>query len=117
MRISELLTATVIDETGQSGGQVHGVRITRRPAVTGPDAPAGEFRIAGLVLGGGRLVHAWGFAEGRATGPWLFRILTARAVHRVRYLPAEQVTSWGPDLIRMRGRLHDLPRLTDELRR
>lgn len=116
MRISELLTATVVDETGRSVGRVRDVRITRQPTPAGEGEPP-PFRIAGLVLGGGRLAHAWGFAEGRASGPWLFRVLTARAARKARFLPAEQVETWDPQGVTMRGRLEDLPLLADELRR
>jgi hypothetical protein len=114
MRISELLSSEVVDETGRSGGWVHDVRISGEP---GPGEEAAPFRVVGLVIGGGRLPHAWGFAEGRATGPWLLRVLTARGARQARFVPAARVESWEAGTIRIRGRLGDLPRLIDELHR
>lgn len=88
---------------------MHDLRISR-DASAGADVTGPPIRVVGLAVGGGRLVHTWGFAEGRATGPWLLRVITARGVHRARFLPAEQVVDWGPGQVRFRGRYQDLPR-------
>lgn len=69
--------------------------------------------MVGVVFGDGRLVHAWGFAEGRASGPWLLRLLSARGAQRALFLPADWVLEWGPRQVVFRGRLEDLPRLRD----
>ena len=105
MRASDLLSSTVIDESGHPVGRVHDIRI-ERPA-------PGRFRVAGLAVGGGHLAHAWGFAEQRATGPWLLRALTARASRTTRFVPAERVVDWGPGLVRIHGHRDTLPRLRD----
>lgn len=108
MLVTELLASTVVDETGAQVGHVHDIRVTRRDASADG---GGRFRIAGLAVGGGRLAHVWGFAEKRATGPWLLRVITARGSRTARFVPAERVTEWGPQLVRIRGRGDDLPYL------
>ncbi len=110
MRATDLLSSTVVDETGHALGRVHDIRISRQQ-----DGPRGGFRVAGLAIGGGRLAHAWGFAEHRATGPWLLRILTARRADTSRFVPAERVTDWGPGVVRIHGHGHTLPYLHDVL--
>ncbi|HEY6746731.1 MAG TPA: hypothetical protein VI357_13555 [Mycobacteriales bacterium] len=60
--------------------------------------------------------HAWGFAEARATGPWLLRAATARSARRARFIPAEHVRDWGPGSITLTVRGGDLPRLEDVVR-
>lgn len=118
MRVTDLLSSTVVDESGHSLGRVHDVRVVRD--VPGRslamDTPGG-FHIAGLVVGGGRLVHAWGFSEGRATGPWLLRKFTARAAGRARFVPAERVNDWGPGVVRIHGPGRALPPLLELLQR
>ena len=107
MRASELLNVPVIDEAGTTVGRVRDLRVTRR---------AGDFRIAGLAVGGGRLAHSWGYADDRATGPWLLRALNARGARSARFVPAGRVLQWGPGVVRIRGRGADLPALLDEVR-
>lgn len=104
MRATDLMSCTVLDETGSPVGRVHDIRILRH-------GNAGRFRIAGLAVGGGRLAHLWGFAEKRAKGPWLLRAITARGSRTARFVPAERVTDWGPGTVRIRGRGDDLPYL------
>jgi hypothetical protein len=67
---------------------------------TDPPGPArkDDLRVVGLVVGDGFLADAavaWGFAEGRARGPWPLRKLTARAVRRITFVPFERVARWG----------------------
>jgi len=108
MRATELLASTVVDENGRSLGRVHDIRISRDQSEA-----HGRFQVAGLAIGGGHLAHVWGFAEHRATGPWLLRTLTARAVRRARFVPADRVTDWGPGLVRIQGDGDTLPYLRD----
>jgi len=105
MRASELIDAVVVDEAGEVVGRVHDLRVIRRE---------GTFRITGLAVAGARLAHAWGFAEGRATGPWLLRVLTARSARAARFVSADQVLDWGPDTVRIRGRRSRLPALAEQ---
>lgn len=63
--------------------------------------------MTGIVIGEGRfaaLAHSWGYAEGRAEGPWLFRRLTRDAVRRAEFVSADRIVDWGPGTIRIRGR-------------
>lgn len=115
MRVSELLGSTVTDEAGRQCGRVRDLRIRREP-MRGAGG-SGEFHIVGLVVGGGRLAHAWGFAEGRATGPWLLRVATASAARRARFVPVDRVRAWGPGGVTIQGDGEDLPPLADELGR
>lgn len=90
MRASELLGAPVVDADGVELGPVRDVRVTES---------GGALTVAGLVVGGGplaHLAHAWGFAEGRAQGPWLFRVLTGPASRDARFVSAARVAEWEP---------------------
>ncbi|GAA3343038.1 hypothetical protein GCM10020358_40230 [Amorphoplanes nipponensis] len=113
MRATELLSRPVVDEHGRPLGRVHDLRIARRPEQHGP---ARGWAVAGLAVGGGRLVHAWGFAERRAAGPWLLRKITARAGRVARYVPAERVLAWGPEVVRVRTGGAELPPLLEVVR-
>ena len=107
MRASELLGAPVIDADGRSLGPVRDLRVT----------PNG-LEVVGLVVGNGRLAglaHAWGYAEGRARGPWLLRALMASAARSTRFIAASQVADWGPGPVRITASAHQLPHLTDAL--
>lgn len=108
MRASELIGSMVLEESGAPVGRIHDLRITDR---------GGILRIAGLAVGGGRLAHAWGFTENRATGPWLLRSLTARSARAARFVPADRVTDWGPGTVRISGAATSLPTLSDEVQR
>ena len=95
MRLSELLASRVVDEQGRDLGPVRDVRVSPR-----------AYRVTGIVIGHGRfagLAHAWGYAEGRAQGPWLFRVLTRDAARRATFVPADRIVDWGPGTIRIRG--------------
>jgi sporulation protein YlmC with PRC-barrel domain len=88
MRASELLASQVRDEAGTRLGPVRDVRVSRR-----------DLRVVGIVVGDGPfagMAHGWGFAEGRAQGPWVLRALTRRATARARFIPADAVVDWGP---------------------
>jgi sporulation protein YlmC with PRC-barrel domain len=107
MRASELLNVPVIDETGATVGRVRDLRVARRGLT---------LRIAGLAVGGGRLANAWGYADERATGPWLLRALNVRGARATRFVPAGRILQWGPGVVRIRGRGDNLPPLLDEVR-
>jgi hypothetical protein len=108
MRATDLLSCTVVDETGTAVGRVHDIRILRHGA---SDDAADAFLVVGLAVGGGLLAHVWGFAEKRAVGPWLLRAITARGSRTARFVPAQRVTDWGPGCVRIRGRGDELPYL------
>jgi hypothetical protein len=100
MRASELIDSPVYGEGGRFAGIVRDLRLDAEPA------DDGSFAILGLVVGdpGARDVaaHAWGFAEGRAEGPWLLRRLVGKGGSR--FVPADRVVDWGPERLRIRER-------------
>ncbi|MDP9401641.1 MAG: hypothetical protein M3P39_12015 [Actinomycetota bacterium] len=109
MRASELLASQVVDASGHSLGPVRDLRVTH---------DGDRIHVAGIVVCDAplaRAAHAWGFAEGRARGPWLLRALTARATARARFVPAHRVVDWGPGLVRIAGDANDLSPLTEDL--
>jgi len=91
---------------GRHCGRVRDLRI-QRDRTPGADGSE-EFHVVGIVVGGGRLVHAWGLAEGRATGPWLLRVATAAAC-QAGFVPVDQVRARGPGGVSIRGNGDDLP--------
>ncbi len=103
MRASELLGGRVVDAAGADLGPVRDVRVTR--------GEGGEYRIAGIVVGGGRLAafaHAVGLAEGRVQGPWLLRAICADAIRCTRVVNARDVVDWGPSTVRLAVRADEL---------
>lgn len=109
MLATELLQASVVDASGTVLGPVRDARIRREAD--------GSLTLVGLVVGDGPFAgaaHAWGFAEGRATGPWLFRALTARAVRAARYVPSERVSAWGPGTLTLSCAAAELEHLHPE---
>ena len=97
----------MVDASGRDLGPVRDLRVT-----------SAGFEVVGLVVGGGRfarIAHAWGFAEGRATGPWILRRLVAPAVAAARFVPAERVRSWGPDRVALDCAEDRLRPLRDEV--
>ncbi len=108
MRATELLASEVYDSAGVHVGRVRDVRIRRERD--------GAFRVVGLVVGGGLLAqpaHAWGFAEGRASGPWLLRRLLAPASRQARFVDAGDVARWGPGRVDITTTVAQLARLEE----
>lgn len=107
MRATEILGSAVVDTDGVAVSRVRDVRLVERD---------GRFHVVGLVVGDGFLAeaaHRTGYVAGRASGPWLFRLLARSATRRARFVPAESVVSWGRDSIAIDLRSGDLPRLVD----
>ena len=108
MRATELLSSEVYERGGGRVGDVRDVRIAREGD--------GTFRVVGLVVGEGPLAevaHAWGFAEGRASGPWVLRKLLEPASRQARFVPADEVTEWGPGRIEIARMLDELPHVRE----
>lgn len=99
MRASELIGSPAFDEGGRFAGVVRDLRLDA------DRAGDGSFPVLGVVLGdpGARsaAAHAWGFAEGRARGPWLPRRLVGDG--DARFVPAGRVLDWGPERLRIGG--------------
>jgi hypothetical protein len=111
MRASELLRAEVVDGEGRSLGRVRDVRIEPADGAT----TRGGFGVVGVVVSGGRWSHACGFADGRAQGPWLLRVLLGRSAARARFVPARHVSDWGPGQVRLSVAAAQLRPLREEL--
>ncbi len=115
MRISELLAARVVDERGRDVGWVHDVRVAR---VRRGSSEALE--VTGLVVGPrgmlARAAHSWGFAEGRAEGPVLLKVLTRSSVRASGFVPAERVLDWSPPELRIEGSSDRFEALTERVR-
>ncbi len=96
MRASELIGSPV-HEGGRFAGVVRDLRVDADRAADG------SFPVLGIVLGdaGARdaAAHAWGFAEGRARGPWLLRRIVGNGDSR--FVPADRVIDWGPERLRI----------------
>lgn len=104
----------VVSPSGARLGRIHDVRLRHESS-----GNRSTFQITKLVVSDdsllSRAAHAWGFAQGRARGPWLVpRALTARAVHRATVIPAELVTEWGPGQVMIRAELAELPSLVSD---
>jgi hypothetical protein len=99
MRASELIGSPAYDESGRFAGVVRDLRLDADRAADG------SFPILGIVLGdpGPRaaVAHAWGFAEGRARGPWLLRRLVGDGDSC--FVHVDRVLDWGPERLRVRG--------------
>ena len=118
MRVTDLLGREVLDADGMSLGPVRDIRMRWDEQAVPPPGVSSRFDIAGLVVGDGRFAgaaHAWGFAEGRADGPALLRVLFSQAVQAARFVPVAYVSSWGPDRIQLCCREAQLKSLAEEL--
>lgn len=108
MRASELLGSTVVDRSGGDVGVVRDVLVRRHGR--------GSFLVVGLAVASGRLAavaHAWGFASGRASGPWLLRKLLEPASRRVRFVAVPDVADWGPHTVTLARDRDGLPHLRE----
>ncbi len=89
MRASELLGREVVDEGGRHVGIVHDVRVRI--------GDGGAVTLTGIVVAPGtvrsRLAHAWGYAQGRAHGPFLMRALVGTGMSDEE-IPTARVRSW-----------------------
>lgn len=108
MRISELLRSTVASESGVRLGRVHDLWLQWDSSASGS-----AFEITDLVVSDDSLLskvaHGWGFSQRRTDGPWLLKVLTARAILRARVVPVDLVAHWGPDEIVIRVKPNELP--------
>ena len=107
MRASDLLASEVVTTAGRRVGPVRDIRVSRE-----------GFRLIGLVVGGGRfarLAHSWGYAEGRAQGPWLLQAITRGATRQARFVPLGRIVEWRRGEVVISGDGSDLPALTEEL--
>ncbi|MCU1393163.1 MAG: hypothetical protein JWM34_1591 [Ilumatobacteraceae bacterium] len=103
MRLSDLLTYTVVDRDGSELGMVSDVRILQDgPLVRGVQA---AFRVDALVVGRGGLAERLGYIRTRVEGPWLLRSIFARLERSVKIVPVSAIDRWDDDakVVHVRG--------------
>jgi sporulation protein YlmC with PRC-barrel domain len=98
MRLSDLLTAEVVDEHGKRVGHVRDVAFVRDgPSIEG-FGPA--YRLESLIIGRGSLGARLGLDREDIRSPWLLRLIFGR--HRPRTIPWEDVAAVEDQRIRVR---------------
>jgi hypothetical protein len=107
MRLSELLSAEVVDERGRSAGRVHDVRLIQ----DGP--PIGGFgaslRLEGLIVGRRAFAARFGYERPAMRAPLLVRLVFGWLGHDGRWVDWSRVTAVEPGRIRISGSADDLP--------
>ncbi|HLZ37975.1 MAG TPA: hypothetical protein VKP64_09510 [Mycobacteriales bacterium] len=98
MRMSDLVGALVVDESGRPLGHVHDLRLVA-DGVTFPATGNRAYRVHGLVVGAGAVGMRLGYARGHVQGPWLLRVLLRRLRRRRREIPWEAVREVTPGRI------------------
>jgi hypothetical protein len=114
MRASEVLGCTVVDAAGVRLGIVGDLRVRVEKG-----SKSRGFPITGLVVSRGGLRAAaairWGFAEGRAQAPLIFKRLLTPAIRELIFVPIECIEVWSPGEIRLGGSGGDLPSVKEAL--
>jgi uncharacterized protein YrrD len=107
MRLSDLLGAEVVDESGRSAGHVHDVRLVQDAPLVG--AFGAGLRVDGLLLGGRAIGVRLGYGRRKMHGPLLLKLVTGRLLHDGRYVHWDRVRSVAEDRILISGSADDLP--------
>ena len=97
MRLSDLLGAEIVDDSGCALGKVHDVRVVQDGPVLGPFGAS--LRIEGLVVGRGSLGERMGFHRSTVKGPWMLKALFEWRHRDARFVPWEAVTAVTADRI------------------
>jgi hypothetical protein len=107
MRLSELLGAEVVDQTGQSAGRVHDVRLVQDgPLVGGFGA---SLLLDGLIVGRRAVGARLGYERRDMRGPLPVKLLAGWVHHDGRYVDWHRITRIEPDRIVISGSVADLP--------
>jgi hypothetical protein len=106
MRLSDLLSAEVVDEGGQRLGSVHDVRLVQDGPLIGSFGAA--LRLAGLVVGRRGLGTTLGYARAGAKGPLLLKLLFTRLHSGDRFVPWDRVATVEPGRVTITGVAADL---------
>jgi hypothetical protein len=107
MRLSELLGAEVVDQTGRLAGRVHDVRLVQDgPLVGGFGA---GLRVDGLLVGGRALGARLGYERRKMQGPWPVKLLFGWLYHDGRYASWDRVVGIENERIVISGSARDLP--------
>lgn len=111
MRMSELLGSVVEDASGAEVGRVTDVRLVQDGPLLGR---AAAFRVSGLVVSPRHTGSFLGYDRGTVRGPWLVERIVTRLHRHARFVPWEDVTSYGDRRVvvgRPRAELPDVPPL------
>jgi hypothetical protein len=107
MRLSELLSAEVVDADGRAAGRVHDVRLVQDgPSVGGPDA---SFRLEGLIVGRRAFGARFGYERSAMKAPLLVKLVVGWLGHDGRWVDWSRVTALEPGRITISGSAADLP--------
>ena len=85
MKLSELLTADVVDADGRRVGPVRSVRLVQDGPVLGGTQAA--MRVDAVIVGGGALGMRLGYVRGGVRGPLMLRWLFSWSERRSRTFP------------------------------
>ena len=111
MRLSELLSADVVDEAGRSAGRVHDVRLVQDgPLIGGFGA---SLRLEGLIAGPHAFAARFGYERPNMRAPLLVRLVLNWLHRDARWVDWSRVTAvepGEPGRIRISGSVDDLGR-------
>ena len=107
MRLSDLLGAEVVDESGRSAGHVHDVRLVQDGPLVG--AFGAGLRVDGLIVGRRSIGARLGYERGKMRGPLLVKLVAGWLSHDGRYVHWDRVQRVEPDRILVSGSVEALP--------
>lgn len=97
MRLTDLLSAEVVDSDGEHLGRVQDVALVRDGPMLGTFISA--YRVHGLRVGKMPLGSRLGYSTGNVTAPFLLRILFERLHRDELFIPWEEVHNAVPGRI------------------
>ena len=98
-RMSELCRAEVIDNQGDSIGNVNDVRLVQDGAYLDPFGNA--LRIDGLIAGSGAIAIRLGFHRHKIRGPWILKALAQRVERQAYFVPWSAVDAYDRHTVRL----------------
>jgi hypothetical protein len=107
MRLSELLSAEVVDEQGRSAGRVYDVRLEQDGPMIGTFGAS--LRLAGLIIGRRALGARFGYERPAMKGPLPVKLLVGWLHHDGRYVEWDRVRAIEPGRILITGSADNLP--------
>jgi sporulation protein YlmC with PRC-barrel domain len=105
MRLSDLLSAEVLDERGRRIGHIHDVRMVKDGPIQ--DAFGAALRVKGFVVGRPGLGARLGLGRAEVRGPWILKAFFAW-IRTDLYVEWERVRSIEEGRMRIRGAESDL---------
>jgi hypothetical protein len=107
VRLSDLLTYTVVGTDGRTLGQVSDIRVVQDGPVVATQA---SFRVDAVLVGKGGLAERLGYVRNRVQGPWLLRVVFSALERRAWIIETGQIASWDHEQRRLRLRAGATPR-------